>query len=91
MGACCINWRSLCITTTYITNKRAFFKTTDSYFDNNSKDPELDVLRKGFADWLITDLSGVEGIQLVERDKLEQLVKETPEHHPDRRALTSRV
>lgn len=47
-----------------------------SYFDNNSKDPELDVLRKGFADWLITDLSGVEGIQLVERDKLEQLVKE---------------
>jgi TolB-like protein len=46
------------------------------YFDNNTGQPELDVLQKGFADMMVTDLSAVEGLQVVEREKLEQLLAE---------------
>ncbi|MCA9555501.1 MAG: hypothetical protein KC933_36065 [Myxococcales bacterium] len=46
------------------------------YFDNNTKDGDLDLLRKGMADMLITDLSGVEGMTVVEREKLEALLAE---------------
>jgi TolB-like protein len=40
------------------------------YFDNNSSDPSLDPLSRGLADMLITDLSNVQALQLVEREKL---------------------
>src|SRR5688572_24780539 len=46
------------------------------YFDNNSADPQYDVLQKGLADMLVTDLSQVESLQVVEREKLQQLVDE---------------
>ncbi len=41
-----------------------------SYFDNNSADGALDPLARGLADMLITDLSNVQSLQLVEREKL---------------------
>src|SRR5438045_2225849 len=46
------------------------------YFDNNSPNREYDVLQKGLADMLVTDLSQVESLQVVERDKLQKLVDE---------------
>jgi TolB-like protein len=46
------------------------------YFDNNSPSREYDVLQKGLADMLVTDLSQVESLQVVERDKLQALVDE---------------
>lgn len=46
------------------------------YFDNDTKDPELDLLRKGMADMLITDLSDIDGITVVEREKLEAVLGE---------------
>src|SRR5215831_9573340 len=47
-----------------------------AYFDNNSGQAELEPLRKGLADMLITDLSGVSSLQIVERDKLNQVLAE---------------
>lgn len=41
-----------------------------SYFDNNSGDASLEPLSRGLADMLITDLSNVKQLQLVEREKL---------------------
>jgi TolB-like protein len=41
-----------------------------SYFDNNSDDRTMDPLGRGLADMLITDLSNVQSLQLVEREKL---------------------
>jgi TolB-like protein len=46
------------------------------YFDNNSDQKEYDVLQKGLADMLVTDLSGIDGVQVVEREKLQKLVDE---------------
>lgn len=46
------------------------------YFDNNTGKPALDVLRKGFADMMVTDLSAVQQLQVVEREKLQKLVDE---------------
>jgi TolB-like protein len=46
------------------------------YFDNNTTTREYDVLQKGLADMLITDLSASEQLQVVEREKLESLVGE---------------
>jgi TolB-like protein len=46
------------------------------YFDNNTGDPSLDVLQKGFADMMVTDLSAVEQLQVVEREKLQQILEE---------------
>lgn len=46
------------------------------YFDNNTGDPSLDVLQKGFADMMVTDLSAVNELQLVEREKLQQILEE---------------
>ena len=46
------------------------------YFDNTSGDRALDPLRKGFADMLITDLTGVGTLRVVEREKVEALLKE---------------
>src|SRR5690349_4034733 len=46
------------------------------YFDNNTGKPSLDVLRKGFADMMVTDLSAVQQLQVVEREKLQRLLDE---------------
>lgn len=46
------------------------------YFDNNTANKQLDVLQKGLADMFITDLASVRGIVVVERDKLQSIVKE---------------
>lgn len=46
------------------------------YFDNDSGDPAFATLGKGLADMMITDLSNVPGIQVVEREKLEALLSE---------------
>ncbi|MBI4930228.1 MAG: caspase family protein [Bacteroidetes bacterium] len=45
------------------------------YFDN-SGDAALEKLKKGLADMLITDLSTVKTLSLVERDRLEEILKE---------------
>jgi len=47
-----------------------------SYFDNNSGDAGLDPLAKGLADMLITDLGHLSAIQIVEREKLNEALKE---------------
>jgi len=47
-----------------------------SYFDNTSGLEVYNPLSKGLADMLITDLSNVKSIQIVEREKLESLLKE---------------
>ena len=47
-----------------------------AYFDNNTGKAELDPLRKGLADMLITDLGNVGSLQIVERDKLNQVLEE---------------
>jgi TolB-like protein len=46
------------------------------YFDNNTGDRTYDVLQKGLADMLVTDLAGVPKLQVVEREKLEKLLGE---------------
>ena len=46
------------------------------YFDNNSKNSDLDPLRKGLADMLISDLSNLNMLRVVEREKLEELLNE---------------
>src|SRR5215510_15000642 len=46
------------------------------YFDNDTGDASLTYLGKGLADMMITDLAAVPAIQVVEREKLESLLKE---------------
>lgn len=47
-----------------------------SYFDNTTGNSKYNSLSKGIADMLITDLSKVRDIDIVEREKLEELIKE---------------
>jgi TolB-like protein len=47
-----------------------------SYFDNNTGQPALAPLAKGLCDMLITDLGATGVLQVVEREKLEQALKE---------------
>ena len=47
-----------------------------SYFDNTSGLDQYAPLSKGLADMLITDLSNIESIQIVEREKLQNLLEE---------------
>lgn len=47
-----------------------------AYFDNTSGVAELEPLRKGLADMLITDLGNVQSLQIVEREKLNQVIDE---------------
>ena len=47
-----------------------------SYFDNTTADSKYTSLSKGIADMLITDLSKLRDIEIVEREKLEELIKE---------------
>lgn len=46
------------------------------YFDNNTGNHDYDVLQKGLADMFITDLSAVESLEVVEREKLQALIDE---------------
>ncbi len=46
------------------------------YFDYSGKDEELGLLRKGLAQMLLSDLSGAQGIRLVERERLEDVLSE---------------
>jgi len=46
------------------------------YFDNSGGDPSMEKLKKGLADMLITDLSNVNMLDIVERDKLDAILKE---------------
>ncbi|MCC6806605.1 MAG: hypothetical protein IT381_04210 [Deltaproteobacteria bacterium] len=46
------------------------------YFDNNSGDVEYDPLGKGLADMMITDLSALPDVRVVEREKLQALLAE---------------
>jgi TolB-like protein len=46
------------------------------YFDYTGKTVELEVLRKGLAQMLISDLSGGNAIRVVERERLEDLLTE---------------
>ena len=46
------------------------------YFDNSSNNSDLDPLRKGLADMLISDLSNLNMLRVVEREKLEELLNE---------------
>lgn len=47
-----------------------------SYFDNSTGDAKYNALSKGISDMLITDLSKVKGVTIVEREKLEKLLQE---------------
>jgi len=47
-----------------------------SYFDNTSGDVRFNPLSKGIADMLITDLSKIPEVNIVEREKLEKLLQE---------------
>ncbi len=46
------------------------------YFDYSGKDPEMEVLKKGLAQMLITDLGAVDSVRLVERMRLEEVLAE---------------
>ncbi|MEP6689794.1 MAG: CsgG/HfaB family protein [Gemmatimonadaceae bacterium] len=46
------------------------------YFDNYTGRADYDPIGKGIASMMITDLSSVQEIQLVERDHLQELIKE---------------
>lgn len=46
------------------------------YFDYAGKDPQLEVLRIGLAQMLITDLSAQRSFRLVERERIEAVLKE---------------
>lgn len=46
------------------------------YFDNTSEEVKLDKLKKGLAGMLISDLSNVNMLDIVERDRLEDILKE---------------
>ena len=46
------------------------------YFDYSGKDDEMAQLRKGLAQMLISDLGNVDGVQIVERDRLESVLTE---------------
>src|SRR5688572_13855365 len=47
-----------------------------TYFDNNTNNADLAPLAKGLADMLITDLSHVSSLQIVERERLNQVLSE---------------
>ncbi|HEY0988736.1 MAG TPA: CsgG/HfaB family protein [Kofleriaceae bacterium] len=46
------------------------------YFDYSGKDDQLALLRKGLAQMMISDLSALDAVQLVERDRLEEILAE---------------
>jgi TolB-like protein len=57
-------------------NEGAGIVTTVTYFDNNTGDPGFDVLSKGLADMMVSDLSELDGVQVVERRRLDAVFAE---------------
>jgi TolB-like protein len=51
------------------------------YFDHSGTDASLEVLRKGLAQMLISDLASVEGVRIVERARLQELLDEAKLSH----------
>src|SRR3954464_9232844 len=51
------------------------------YFDNYTGKADYDALGKGIASMMISDLSSVPEIQLVERDRMQDVVKELDVQH----------
>jgi curli biogenesis system outer membrane secretion channel CsgG len=47
-----------------------------TYFDNNTGDPSFDPLGRGLADMLITDLSVLSSLKIVERARLNEVLSE---------------
>lgn len=47
-----------------------------TYFDNNTDQDRFDPLGRGLADMLITDLAGLEGLTVVERGRLNDVLSE---------------
>lgn len=66
----------LCILVFVFTSTAKSKTIAISYFDNSSGDAKYNALSKGIADMLITDLSKVKGVSIVEREKLEKLIQE---------------
>lgn len=46
------------------------------YFDYSGKDAEMEVLKKGLAQMLISDLSTLDQVRIVERNRLEEILAE---------------
>ncbi len=46
------------------------------YFENTTADTEYQWLSKGLADMLISDLSGIPDIKIIERESLEKVLQE---------------
>jgi len=46
------------------------------YFENRTGSAELDVLRKGLSEMMVTDLVAWDGVTVVERDRLEAVLSE---------------
>ncbi len=46
------------------------------YFDNHTGDPAWDAVGRGMADMVTSDLSGVPGLKMVERTRLNDVIKE---------------
>lgn len=46
------------------------------YFSNSGEDDKLNMLKKGLADMLISDLSNINMLNIVERDQIEKIITE---------------
>ena len=51
------------------------------YFDNHTGSPDNDPLGKGISSMMISDLSSVKEIQIVERERMQDLIKEQDLQH----------
>jgi TolB-like protein len=51
------------------------------YFDNYTGSADYDALGKGISSMMISDLSSVKEIQLLERDRMQDLIKEVDNQH----------
>lgn len=47
-----------------------------TFFDNNTTDPQFEPLGRGLASMLITDLSALEALQVVERGRISEILQE---------------
>ncbi len=51
------------------------------YFDNRTSKPDFDLLRKGVADMMVTDLVAWDGVRVVDRMRLEEVLTELKLQH----------
>ncbi len=64
------------VLTTLLTASSAKPVISVVYFDNLTGDPGYEVMRKGLAEMIITDLVAWDGVTVVERDRLESVLAE---------------